>query len=170
MGITYRLGDLDIVDVTQSYPDNFPQVPLAEKDLIVIHHTVTPGDLNVAVLYAAHKQFGGIGYNALVYPSGKIVMTGQWNTARAGAAQLPSLNWRGYHIALVGDFSFVEPSIDALHAANRLIQNLEYARGARLPVAPHRLFNVPGDWPTAKWNTSCPGDTWLQWWGKVRGY
>lgn len=169
MGITYRLGHIDIVDVTQSYPDSFPSVPLEEKDLIVIHHTATPKDLNIAVLSAAHQQYGGIAYHALVYHTGKIVMVGQWNTSRAAAAQTPRLNWRGYHIALVGDFTLEEPTSPALSATAVLVAELQYARGARLPIVPHRMFNVADGDQGARWNTACPGDTWLRWWGRLVG-
>lgn len=169
MGITYRLGHIDLVDVTQSYPDRYPSVPLAEKDLIVIHHTATPRDLNIAVLAAAHEQYGGIGYHALVYWTGKLVMVGQWNTSRAGAAQTPRLNWRGYHIALVGDFTWEEPTSAALDAARSLLAELQYARGARIPIVPHCMFNVADSDQGAKWNTACPGATWLRWWGRLVG-
>lgn len=163
----YKLGNMFISDVTQSYPDTFAQVPIEEKDLIVIHHTATPGTLSLDALYAAHKKYGGIGYNALVYPTGRIIMTGQWNTSRAGAAQIPRLNWRGYHCALVGDFTIAEPSIDALSAMKWLLRELQYARGMPLPIVPHCMFNAAEGDHGAMWNTTCPGATWLGWWGRL---
>lgn len=169
MGISSPLGSIKLVDVTQSYPDNFPAVPLGEKDLIIVHHTATPPSLNVAQLYAAHLQYGGIGYNALVYPSGKLVLVGQWNTARAHAAQTPWLNWRAYGVALVGDFSVNPPPDEQLKATAVLLAELQYARGARLPIVPHCLFNVELGTERSKWNTVCPGATWPSWWGRILG-
>ena len=167
MGILYPLGHMLIADVTQSYPDTLPDVPLAEKDCIIIHHTATAGRLNVAQLYAAHKQYGGIGYHAIVQPDGRAIMVGRWNTSRAGAAQTPWLNWRSYHVALVGNFTTSAPPAVQLDTTRQLLAELQYARGARLPIVPHCLFNVEEGTERAKFNTGCPGDTWVTWFGRL---
>lgn len=163
--MAYKLGNFDLEDHSRDFPDDFDKVPLVDKRIIVIHHTATNPDMTLQALYNAHRDYGGIGYNALVYPSGRAVYVGDWNTSRAGVGQIGTVNYHAYHVALVGDFTFDAPRVDALHACHELLANLMMARGLVLPVVPHCLFNVDEDAKRSKWNTACPGNTWPYWWG-----
>lgn len=166
---SFRLGGLDLDDQSTRFPSTFAQVPLSEKRLIIVHHTATGPTMTVEALYEAHKGYGGIGYNALVYADGRIVYVGDWNTSRAGAGQSGWLNWAAYHLAFVDNLTVRMPNVAALAAMRDLIANLQYARGLKLALAPHCLFNVDSDAHGARWNTECPGKTWLSYWGGLVG-
>ena len=116
----------------------------AEKDhLLRIHQ------------YHVSKDFGGLGYHALVFP-----VSGRWwlpshnlNTQRAGVAWL---NHTLVHVCIAGDFTSIPPSTAALQGCRAAIQYIEGIYG-KLPWRGHRIWAKPSD-PTA-----CPGDTYLQW-------
>lgn len=169
MPALYTLGNMQLVDASADHPDDFQHVPLEEKRVIIIHHTATPPTMTVKTLYEAHKKYGGIGYNALVYPNGEAWYVGDWNTSRAGAAQVSTLNWQAYHLAFVGNYDNGTPPAVATNTMRSLLANLQYARGLKLPVVPHCLFNVDADAARHVWNTECPGLTWRYWWGRIVG-
>lgn len=165
----HRLGNYTMVDHHLDWLDTFARVSVSEKRLVIVHHTATSPTMTLAQLYAAHQQYGGIGYNALVYDTGIAQYVGEWNSSRAGAGQIGSLNWQAYHVALVGNFTYAHPTYKQLTEARALLQNLMYAVGWRMPVVPHCLFNVDANTPRAKWNTVCPGATWTEWWDLLVG-
>lgn len=165
----HTLGNITLLDGRGKFPSEFAPVPLEEKRLIIVHHTATGRAMKPDALWEAHKTYGGIGYNALVYSDGRMVYVGDWNTCRAGAGQSHWLNWAAYHLAFVDNLSDNVPTAEAASAMRSLIANLQYARGLRLPVAPHCLFNVDTDAKGSKWNTECPGKTWPFWWGRIIG-
>lgn len=163
------LGNLQLVDHTGDWPDEYVGVPLQAKRLIIIHHSGSPKNTTPRAIYDYTKQYGGFAYNCLVYDDGAYFYGGGWNSERAGAAQTPYLNRMSYHICLVGDFTDDSPSAKQLEAAATLLANLQYARGLRLPIVPHCIFNVEPGTPRSKWNTVCPGLTWPYWFGRLLG-
>lgn len=60
------------------------------------------------------------------------------------------------HIALIGDFNKVHPTLQQIESTKRLIayikEDLEIEQ-----VVGHREITIAG------WETDCPGETWHQW-------
>ena len=97
----------------------------------------------------------GIGYWYLVFPSGTVYQVGSLEVQRA------SVSGENDHIigvALVGDFTEITPTDAALEAIHALrVAVVEPLLGRILPVQPHRFHT----------QTSCPGNTYLSWIGRV---
>lgn len=163
----FRIGNLDVLDYRAALPDEagkMAAVSFTVKDFISVHHTATPATATARAIYDYHKSlgWGGIGYNFLVYEDGRIDYVGECNTVRAAVGQITTGNYRGLHVALVGDYREAWPPRAMLEAARVLIANIQQAYGWWLPVVPHRLFNRG-----LEWDTQCPGALWREWWPKV---
>ena len=133
---------------------------------IAVHHTVSPNkawtlaeeEAHIRAIDADHsssqKPWGGIGYSALIFPSGNIYTMGPLTQKRAGVthrnAELASF-------AFVGNFTSERPTLEALDAGYELIDEWWQVLGQEMPVKGHR------DWATADAPTACPGDTWREW-------
>ena len=133
---------------------------------IAVHHTASPNkawtlaeeEAHIRAIDADHstslKPWGGIGYSALIFPSGNIYTMGPLTQTRAGVthrnAELASF-------AFVGNFTSEQPTPEALDAGYELIDEWWQVLGQEMPVKGHR------DWATADAPTACPGDTWREW-------
>lgn len=155
--------------VGETFPDD-PDNPFFTRDIgavteIVIHHSVTAGQeqtedeeiRTIGGIYEDHRGrqgWPGIGYHALIFPSGNVYLTGRVEDIRA---HVLGHNDYTYGVCLIGTFTNTEPTAAQLGAARRFIGDLRYGLGAVLPVKGHRDYMA----------TSCPGDTRDQWWPQL---
>lgn len=163
MGTTMRIGNLDVPDLRERYPSAYAHRPLSAITNIGIHHSATDTlsvnateDQELAALDSIHRYhatvYRGIAYPMCVFPSGRIYLTGAWDTIRylvGGDGNITTLG-----LLMHGDFSDTPPGDTQLDAAHRLIANIRYQMGnAALPVVGHRDLS----------STQCPGNTWPRW-------
>jgi|TARA_Y100000310_G_scaffold191483_1_gene191466 hypothetical protein len=142
--------------ITELY-DLFTQTPalIAPHIGVAIHHTVSDPEAETedeerAFLHAVddyHRNVRGwttigIGYHALVFPSGRGYLVGKPNTQRAHIADRNHLY---YGIAFVGDFSNSSPTAAAIRAGQKISEMV----GLQV-LGGHR------DFPDQ--NTACPGN------------
>ncbi len=165
------LPGLRMYDARPLCPSTHPTVDVGRKRYVVIHESVTdPAADPVAIIKAIsayHQQYGGMGYNAIVDREGNLFYVGDWNTSRAGAAQVPWANEQSYHVCLLGRFDDAPPPLAQRIGARLICAHLDHALGRRLVVVPHCVWNVDLADPRSQWNTGCPGATWPRWLGDV---
>lgn len=135
-----------------------------------LHHTVTPfvpSDFNANGIRDADDEiealrqinayhltldFGGMGYHALCFASGRWYKSGlDPFVARAG---VKDRNHELYHIAAIGDYSQVTPAALLQQALSEAIVDAIEQLGDH-PFAGHRYYALPGS------GTACPGDAFL---------
>lgn len=158
-----KVGNLYVPDVRLKFPDDphFDVRPLGVINTIVIHHSVSKGvkstiqaelDYLGAVYHLHHdiNQWGGIGYHAVVFPSGRAYITGGVEDIRA---HVLGKNFNTYGICLVGDFTDSPPGRAQLESTHQLVNEVSYGLGRALYVVGHRDLMA----------TQCPGNTWPEW-------
>jgi hypothetical protein len=171
---TTTIGQLAVFDLRERYPlrprsarETYPSRPLADITYLSIHHSAMPTlpasatvDDELARLDQIdryHRTTHGwpaIAYPMAVMPSGRVYLTGTWETVR----WLDHRNVGALGILLDGDFSERVPGEDQLRAAQALIAHCRYQLGnADIPYYGHR--------ETDPYGTACPGATWPQWKG-----
>lgn len=135
---------------------------LMDIQRVVIHHSVTPGKeqteedelATLGAIWSYHlpKGFGGIGYHAVIFPSGRVYLTGRAEEVRA---HVEGQNFDTYGVCLVGTFMQAPPPGAQLAAARRFVGELRYGLGRALPLLGHQDLM----------QTECPGSTWPDWRG-----
>jgi len=124
---------------------------------IAIHHTVTRmrpdaseaqerTHIKIIDQYHLDQGFGGFGYHAIVFPSGRSYECGNIDLARAHVAQR---NHQLIGVALVGDFSNSLPEILQLEELGNVLNAIDPSE--TLPIHGHK------HWAVAGWGTECPG-------------
>ena len=148
---------LRIVDKIGKLPTG-PAAPYPHRDLalirrIVIHHTVTPGDISPEKVAQAMIARGlpGITYHFLIWADGTIFATQGLDvlTGQTGAAEA---NREAVGVALAGNFTTDVPTGAQMASAARLVaQLLEQFGLATESVVGRRELDT----------TASPGDQWL---------
>lgn len=119
---------------------------------IAIHHSVTNTRADVdprieqLALQAIDKyhvslDYGGIGYHAAAFPSGRAYWLGDWAGARSGVA---FRNDRLVHIVAIGTFTDVLPDRPQLDALAECIRGACNFYGRSLEARGHNQWAVPG--------------------------
>ena len=131
---------------------------------LALHHTASTNRPWTAAQERAHiraidqqhrnNDWGGIGYSALIFPSGRTYTFGPLTQQRAG---IYGLNHKLLSFALVGNFQTRLPTRKQWRAATHLVLYYYQLLGRTLPVQGHR------DWALAGHGTACPGNTWKRW-------
>ena len=139
---------------------------------VAIHHSVSGGQFFAAAVqdqddelshllmidqYHAAQGWGGFGYHAAAFPSGRWYLCGNLNGARAHVA---SRNHQLVGLVLIGTFTTTTPPPAQIAAAGAGVAFMRRTYLER-PIAPHLV------WALAEYPTSCPGDTWEQWLGAL---
>ncbi len=158
---TFHLGSIDIVDLRDSLPVHatlkYDWRLMQAIKRIVIHHSatsVTATAEQFARYHVDHHGWPGIGYHFVVTANGEIQYVNDHTLITYG---VENQNADTVHICLPGDFTSAPPPEAQLQATRRLIDNYRLAMGQVYPVVGHRDI---GD-------SSCPGDTWPQWRGRL---
>lgn len=111
--------------------------------------------------YHVQQQYGGFGYNAIVFRDGTVCVIGQGAGKRAHVA---FENWHLFGIAIAGDFSTREIPMGAVLGVGRLLAAIEKVYGTT-KVDGHRNWVQPAH--AAQWSSACPGDRGLQFIGQM---
>lgn len=166
---TATIGNLIVTDLRARYPSTYSRRPLSAITNIGVHHSATDTlpvnateEQEIAALDSIHRYhatvYRGIAYPMCVFPSGRIYLTGAWDTIRylvGGDGNITTLG-----LLMHGDFSDEPPGEVQIDAARRLIANSRYQLGnGSLPVEGHRDLSA----------TQCPGNTWPQWKDRLMG-
>lgn len=97
------------------------------------------------------RDWGGIGYSFVVFPSARVYLFGPLTQQRAG------VGGNNHHVVswcIAGDFTEEAPHIRALLAGIWLGGHIQDTLGlTKMPVKPHCYWG----------GTACPGDTWEDW-------
>lgn len=158
------LGNDSYPWVGKLYPDRAPgydQRPLSDLTHIIIHHTASADNQmteaeEVATLAAirGHHQaaegWPGIGYHAVVFPSGRLYLTGKSTDIRYHAGDA---NPYSYGLCVAGSFMGKTPTVSALAAMRTFIANMRVGFGRDFTIVGHKDVM----------QTACPGDTWEKW-------
>lgn len=154
----YDSQQFQIVDVIDEMPihptDRYETRPLSNISDLVIHHTVTPGDMETSVIALFHvesRDWPGIGYHYVIDNAGRIEQVNHHETVSYHAS---GANSYSVGIALKGDFSDFPPTTSQLEAADWLVNHLRAELAIQHTIG-HREAPAAG--------TECPGNTWLQW-------
>ena len=152
---------MDIQNITDKLPKHatkvFTQRPLAQISHIAVHHsTGDPHKVTVEGIARYHVDsngWAGIGYHYCITVDGSIY---QVNDLEAIAAHVYGHNGTTVGVCLIGDFTKDEPPDAQRRALAWLLAHLHGMLGIPLEnVKGHRDF--PGQ------DTSCPGDSWIEW-------
>ncbi len=154
-----RFQIVDVIDQLPTHPSKqYETRPLANISDLVIHHTVSAGDIDTTIIAEFHvlsRDWPGIGYHYVIDNAGRIEQVNHLETVSYHAS---GANSTSVGIALKGDFSDSPPPQSQLDAAEWLVDTL---RG-RLAIK-HTL----GHKEALSAATECPGDTWPQWKNEV---
>ena len=145
-------------------------------DGIAVHHSVgqtefkdtnfngTSMDEEIAHItaidnYHTQQGYGGFGYNAIAFASGRVYVVGDCSGKRAHVAYE---NGHLVGICMAGTFSDVMPPLGIILGVGRWIK----AMWELFPTNPPQLVLGHREWVkpehAAKWSTSCPGDEGLK--------
>mgnify|MGYP001566569674 CR=1 FL=1 len=162
------IGSEDFFDISGIVGPDFQ--PRSGTDGISIHHSVTSAadiDINLSgstedeeksliiQINAYHRDIQGwscgFGYNAIVFPSGRVYTVGKCGGQRAHVA---GKNHILAGIVMAGNYSGVRPTQALMEGVARWIyaMDAEYNNSNKLPVGGHRW------WASASDATACPGD------------
>lgn len=139
-------------------------------DGIAFHHTVGQTEFpdknmngtsldemieHVKAINAYHiaQNYGGFGYNAIVFRDGTVMTVGK---ASGGRAHVANENGHLAGVAAAGDFSTIEPPIGIKLGTARFFAACQREYGAD-PVKGHRDWVTPASLAQG-WGTSCPGN------------
>lgn len=100
------------------------------------------------------RNWGGAGYTALVFMSGRGYICGPITQVRAGVAHM---NYKVLSFAFVDRLMGRLPTPEAMETAKALISKWRWELSRNVPVKGHRDWALPSD------PTTCPGDTWQEW-------
>lgn len=137
-------------------------------DGVAIHHTVgqtefpdknangTSLDEQIAHVKAINQyhiaqEYGGFGYNAIVFVDGTVMTIGQGAGARAHVAHQ---NHHLFGIALAGTFTNKEPSLGHILGTARVLAAVQRNYGVSVTKG-HNDWVAPEHRP--QWSTGCPG-------------
>lgn len=170
-----------IIDISNRVGPGYRTRAIADLDGIAVHHTVSGGDwgsfaldrtdeerVNHALAIDAwHRSldYGGIGYDKLIFANGLITYHGPLTQQRAGVAHH---NRHLVSFAYVGDLTDGRPTDEALASGAWLIADYWRQIGEGQFGYPPGLFRVPvkghTDWNTdPAWATACPGRGYERW-------
>lgn len=175
-----QVGNLQVADLRARLQDvtpGYPRRTLQSIDRIIIHHSATnpvlpsvdAEILHIESIRRYHTMthgWPGIGYHAVVCPSGNAYIVGTTETIRYHTASLQDLNQNGisdindtgYGVCLIGDFTFKVPTLAQAAASAALVRNLEFGLGRALRLDGHRDYG----------SSECPGNTWPTWKDSLR--
>ncbi len=138
--------------------------PLSPID-VAVHHTVTTAPsvfvtegaemehIRAIDAYHVAQGFGGFGYHAIAFPSGRAYLCGDLNGARAHVLHR-NQELRG--VALAGTFTDSLPSAQQLAAARAAVAACR-ADAPTIPIRGHRQWALPDG------ATACPGNRFAEW-------
>lgn len=153
---------VDVVDSLPQDPNNdYPSRPLTQVTSLVIHHTATPLVTTLEAIANYHvniKGWPGIGYHFVIRADGTIFLTNYLQTMsyHAGAYNPISIG-----IALLGDYTYDQPTNAQITSANSLVSYLQgQVPSAEIVEAHGQLQGM---------STQCPGLTWESWFWRITG-
>lgn len=128
-------------------------IDLSHKTHVVIHHSLTKDSGSVSwgairTFHVEHEKWRDIGYHfgieRVADGSGKEhveILLGRLLHDTAAAVKEQTMNTRGVHVCLVGDFDTAPPPPDVWQAAVRLVAFLcELLHVPTANVTPHTLY------------------------------
>lgn len=135
---------------------------------IALHHSVGAADFpdrnwngttmdeeieHIRAIEAQHlaQDFGGFGYNAIAFASGRVYVAGRCMGARAHVA---GRNGELEGICMAGDYRTLRPAQALIAAVARYYRARVNVLGVK-PIEGHRDWALPGN------ETTCPGDAGL---------
>ena len=168
-----------MIDIRDRIPSGYTgryELNMANVEAVVIHHSVSgmassgihwndyadaPVEQETEHLLAIDRwhsppnnNWGGFGYHAAAFASGRAYLVGSYNTARAHVA---SQNNKFVGVVLIGDFTDSVPTERHVQAAKQGVADIRAFYGRRLPVKAHRVVQLP------QYPTSCPGNKFQVW-------
>jgi hypothetical protein len=156
-GAAYEI--VDIVDELPKHPTKeYNTRSLGAIDDLIIHHTVSPDSRTseqIAVYHVNTKDWPGIAYHFVIGADGGIEQTNRLETISYHARDA---NGYSVGIALKGDFTSLYPTDEQIAAAAWLVDWLQ---------AQLNIEAVYGHREAVDNATSCPGDTWPEWRGRI---
>lgn len=137
---------------------------LSQVKYLAIHHSAGPDTQTPEQIANFHIQtngWGGIGYHFLIAKDGTVFYVGDISTARANVA---NLNEQVIGICLIGNFTQGRiPTDEQLNSGNKLcdffINNFPQFTLSWDAVLGHK--ELPSQ------STTCPGDNWFSWKGRI---
>jgi hypothetical protein len=146
---------VNVIDQMPVHPtDRYETRPLSNITDLVIHHTVSSGDLDTTVIAEFHvssRDWPGIGYHYVIDNAGRIEQVNHLETVSYHASEANSYS---VGIALKGDFTNTPPPRQQLDATDWLVNHLRGDLAIKHTIG-HRESPAAG--------TECPGNTWPQW-------
>lgn len=142
--------------------------PLSQVNFLAIHHsggpdTQTPTD--IANYHVSNNGWGGIGYHFLIGKDGIVYYVGDIGSARANVA---NLNEQVIGICLVGNFmGGKEPTLEQLDSTQKLCDFFIREYPDLSNVTSWEAVRGHKELPNQA--TTCPGDSWNLWKGKLFG-
>ncbi len=129
---------------------------------VAVHHTAGPSNQSpesIALYHVNVRGWGGVGYHFLIKPNGTVCYVGDVKTQRAHVA---NLNHKYIGISMIGTFMGEKPTDEQLRSVYLLNKEL---------IEVDSRFNM--SWGEVKRHnelsaTACPGDTWPEWWHRIR--
>lgn len=156
---TIRIGGITMFDMTSLVTPN--RYVRASTDALVLHHSVTAQhytDMSAELQHIRaidryhHSQgYGGFGYNAAVFESGRVYVVGDGSGARAHVA---GLNGVLEGCVMIGDYSSAPVPLGITLGVARWLLAKFRQRGL-LSVKPHREYNP---FLPPYYRSVCPGD------------
>jgi hypothetical protein len=158
-----RIGNAEFTDFTALLPDSYPDTgrDFGLVTEVTVHHSGFDADphddagrLDVAWRIYNHHVYTngwpGIGYHALCFPDGWVVVTGRLTELRYHAREGNAV---GVGLCLIGNLTDRWPTDAQLAAIHHYTNEVSFERGQQLAIRAHR------DWVA----TTCPGDWFEQW-------
>jgi hypothetical protein len=180
---TITLAGCQLYDVRSLYPPEEGGAVARPRDpalltAVAIHHDaamMNPGDLDYSgsslnedmarldIIYrhSLNQGWGGFPYHLVASPNGRAFYT---TDVSLFGATVAARNHQLLGVALMGNFMLAQPGDTQLCAAARCLLATWALTGRLLAPWGHRELALPG------YATSCPGDTWPQWSGKLLTY
>ena len=169
-----ELGGVEVIDVRGMFPTGGSAGRVRDFERlrgVAVHHDgviMAPGDrdysgstlnedlerLQAIYSYGLELGWGGMPYHLVASPNGRCFYTLDLEVFGAHVARR---NHELVGVAVMGNFTYVEPGDLQLCAAARGMLAIWRDRGALLPWRGHREWTLPGE------GTVCPGAPWWSW-------
>lgn len=140
---------------------NAGKIPPATRIGIAVHHSVTGQKITETATesyeldhikaidqYHVSVGYGGFGYHAAVFPSGRAYLCGDLDSQRAHVAKR---NHELLGVVLIGDFTDHIPEGKQLAGLGAVLREFTAYLGREVPIKGHTGWALPGE------GTGCPG-------------
>lgn len=144
-----------------SNPGGAATIAKSQRIGIAVHHSVSGQKLTVTSSeqherdhirtidrYHVDQGYGGFGYHAAVFPSGRAYLCGNLESMRAHVAKR---NHQLLGVVLIGDFTSQLPGQEQLTGLAGVLDEFRTYLGRDVPVQGHTEWALPGE------GTGCPG-------------